>query len=226
MLHRLLLLAAILTLVPNLSTARAEEAVNVGGVFALLNRPASVRAAVVLIPGADGNLNVSADGSFSRLGGNQLVRTRKAYASYGVASLTVDRGVDIGAAVAFMRRITPRVSVVATSRGSLRVSESLGSRPSGLVLTSAFLDDVRSAIGSPAALPATLVIHHRQDGCRSTPPAAVEPFKAWGGSKVRVVWMDGGSDAGDPCQAAGHHGFAGLDGRVVATVAAFAKSAR
>ena len=226
MLHRLLLLTAILILGLHASARAAEQAVNVGGALALLNKPANMRAAAILVPGGDGNLNVREDGSFGGLAGNLLVRTRKAYAGYGVATLTVDRGVDVGAAVAYMRQLTPRVVVVATSRGSLRAPGALAGRPSGLVLTSAFLDDVRSAIGSPAALPATLVIHHRQDGCRLTPPSAVEPFKAWGGSRVRVVWMDGGRNAGDPCQAAGHHGFAGLDGRVVAAVAGFAKSAR
>jgi len=36
-----------------------------------------------------------------------------------------------------------------------------------------------------------------------------------------VVWVDGGADSGNPCQAKGHHGFAGLDGRVVGLAAGF-----
>jgi hypothetical protein len=40
---------------------------------------------------------------------------------------------------------------------------------------------------------------------------------------VSVAWLDGGADAGDPCQAAGHHGFAGLDGSVVSIVSRFAR---
>jgi hypothetical protein len=208
------------------ATARAGEAVNVGGALALLNKPASPRASVILIPGGDGALGVRPDGSFGRLRNNQLVRTRKAYASQGVASLTVDRGVNVAAAVAYMRGIARPVVVVATSRGSLRVAAALAGRPDGLVLTASFLNDVRSALGSPGSLPPTLVVHHRRDGCHLTSPTAVEPFKAWGGAKVRVAWMDGGTDAGNPCQAAGHHGFAGLDARVVSTVAQFAASLR
>jgi hypothetical protein len=106
------------------------------------------------------------------------------------------------------------------------VPGALAARPSGIVLTAGFLDSVRSTLGSPAALPPTLVVHHRQDGCRHTPPGAVEPFKAWAGAKVRVAWMDGGTNEGDPCQARGYHGFNGLDGEVVATVAQFAASLR
>jgi hypothetical protein len=36
--------------------------------------------------------------------------------------------------------------------------------------------------------------------------------------------MDGGMDSGNPCQARAYHGFNGLDGRVVSTVAQFALS--
>jgi hypothetical protein len=51
-----------------------------------------------------------------------------------------------------------------------------------------------------------------------TSPSGVQPFKAWGGAKVTVEWMEGGTDVGDPCQAKRYHGFNGLDGRVVATI--------
>jgi hypothetical protein len=152
---------------------------------------------------------VRPDGTFSSLGGNQLVRTRN---------------VSVSAAIAYMRNVARPVVVVATSRGSLRVPGGLGGKPDGVVLTAAFLNDVRSQIGSPGALPPTLVVHHRQDGCHHTPPSAVEPFKAWGGSRVTVAWMDGGTDLGNPCQARAYHGFNGLDGRVVSTVAQFAQS--
>jgi hypothetical protein len=204
------------------TSALAEEAVNVGGALALLNKPAKARAAAVLIPGGDGYLGVRADGAFASLQGNQLVRTRKAYLGYGIATLTLDRGVDAAAAVRYMRGISRKVVVVGTSRGTLRIPGALPAQPYGIVLTSGFLDDVRSAIGSPAALPRTLIVHHRRDGCRFTPPEAVAPFKGWGGAKVQVVWLDGGTPVGNPCRARGYHGFNGIDGSVVAAVARFA----
>lgn len=209
------------------SPARADEAVALSGGYGLLNAPRAPRAAIVLIPGGNGHLGIRPDGSFSSLQGNQLVRTRKAYAAAGVASLTIDAGVSVASAVAHLRQRFGRpVTVAGTSRGSLRMGEALGARPNGIVITAGFLDQVRGQIGSPAALPPTLVVHHRQDGCRVTPPSAVEPFKAWGGARVRVAWIDGGTDAGDPCQARGYHGFAGNDGRVVGLVAGFAKGVR
>jgi hypothetical protein len=194
--------------------------------MALLNKPAAPRASLILIPGGDGYLGVSADGSFTNLRGNQLVRTRKAYLGHGIATLTIDRGVDVAAAVTYMRAIAKTVVVAGTSRGTLRVPAALSAKPNGIVLTAGFLDNVRSSIGSAGALPPTLVVHHRQDGCRFTPPSAVEPFRAWGGARVRVTWVDGGTSTGDPCQARAYHGFNGNDGKVVATVAQFTTSVR
>lgn len=218
-LFRLLLVSVTLAATP----AFADQAVQVGGGWALLNKPASARASVILIPGGDGVLGVQPDGSFSSLKGNQLVRTRKAYVGHGIATLTIDRGVSAAAAVAYMRKVASPVYVVGTSRGTLRVPEALSAKPNGIVLTAGFLNEVRGQIGSAGALPRTLVVHHKQDGCKYTPPSAVEPFKAWGGAKVTVAWFDGGRDSGNPCQAGGYHGFAGQDGRVVSTIAGFAR---
>lgn len=218
----LALAALVLATLPGL--AAAEEAVQIGGAYALLNKPASPQAAVILIPGGNGMMGVRPDGTFSALAGNQLVRTRKAYLPQGVATLTIDLGVNVAAAVTYMRKVAPVVVIVGTSRGTLRVAKGLPAHPNGIVLTAAFLPDVQLNIGSAAALPPTLVIEHRRDGCRHTLPGNVEPFKAWGGAKVRVVWMDGGVNQGDPCEAQAYHGFNGLDGQVVSTVAEFVKS--
>jgi hypothetical protein len=206
--------------------AAAEEAVKIGSAYGLLNKPTSPQAAVVLIPGGDGRVDVRADGSFGGLRGNQLVRTRQAYLGHGVATLIIDAGVDVAAAVEYMRKIAPKVVIAGTSRGTLRAPSGLSARPNGLVLTAGFLSDVRARVGSASALPPTLVVHHRQDGCRKTLPGQVEPFQVWGGSKVKVVWMDGGVNVGDPCQAKAYHGFNGLDGQVVSAIASFAKATK
>jgi len=204
--------------------AAAEQAVKIGSAYALLNKPSSAQAAVILIPGGHGRLDIHADGSFSALRNNQLVRTRQAYLSHGVATLTIDAGTDIAAAVEYMRSVAPKVVIAGTSRGTLRAPNGLSARPNGLVLTAGFLSDVSSRIGSASVLPPTLVVHHRQDACRKTPPGQVGPFQAWGGDRVKVVWMDGGMNVGDPCEAKAYHGFNGLDGQVVAAIASFAKS--
>jgi hypothetical protein len=39
--------------------------------------------------------------------------------------------------------------------------------------------------------------------------------------RARVTWIDGGESEGDACEAFGHHGFNGVESRMVAAVAGF-----
>jgi hypothetical protein len=221
--------AAVLVL-PGVGHASAAETVSIGGSQAVLLRPAAPKASVILMPGGDGNIAVSPDGHIGGLKNNQLVRTRNAYKAHGLAVLVVDADVNLAAAVDYMRKIKSPVSVIGTSRGTLRAARGIarGARPDALVLTSGFLTDasgssqnVANILGSPGKLPRTLVIHHRQDGCRFTQPAGVAPFIKWAAGKARVVWLDGGGAQGNPCQAKSHHGFLGLDGKVVSLATGF-----
>lgn len=225
-----MILAALIALTA-LSPARAEEVVDLGGGFfgggkALLNKPAGkARAGLVLLTGGDGNIGISSDGSVAR-DVNWIVRTRAAYLRSGIASITLDAGADPAKAVELMRTIAPRVIVVAMSRGALKVAGTLAQRPDGVVFASAMLDDARSAIGSPSNLPPTLLIHHRQDGCRLTTPESALAFQQWAGSKARLVWIDGGSSTGPACQARSYHGFVGREGAVISAITGFAGSLR
>jgi hypothetical protein len=205
------------------TAAQSAELVDAGGPASLERPGRRPIGSIILMPGGDGYLGIAADGSIGRLQQNQLIRTRGQYVRAGFAVLSLDASADPARAVQFMRSIASPVVVVATSRGVSRAPRALGGQPDGLVLTSGMLDAFKASVGSPGALPRTLVVHHRHDGCATTSPSAVEPFAAWGGGRVSVVWLDGGSDSGDPCQAAGHHGFAGLDGSVVSIVSRFAR---
>ncbi len=136
----------------------------------MLITPAHPHASVILMPGGDGRISAGADGSIRRLKNNQLVRTRFSYAAHGLAVLVVDADVDLAAAVNTMRKIKSPVTVIGTSRGTLRAAEGIaaGARPNALVLTSGFLtndsgssQNVANILGSPGKLPRTLVIHHR-----------------------------------------------------------------
>ena len=225
----LLLLSALLAAFAA-TPALADETVTVGGSRAVLIKPSAQRGSVILLPGGDGAIRAGDNGDINGLRGNQLVRTRHAYATRGLAVLVADAGTDLKSAVDYMAAIKRPVTVVGTSRGTLRAAEGIarGARPDALVLTSGFLSpdsgsgsNVMSILGSPAALPRTLVIHHRQDSCRATLPAGVDPFIKWSAGRARVSWLTGGAEQGDPCEAGGHHGFAGLDGQVVALAAGF-----
>lgn len=223
-------LALALAVAPAMQPAYADETVSIDGSKAVLLKPASPRASVILMPGGDGDLQAGPDGSIGNLKNNQLVRTRDAYMAQGLAVLIVDADINLGAAVNYMRAIKAPVTVIGTSRGTLRAAAGIarGAKPDALVLTAGFLSPasggdrhVMGILGSPERLPPTLVIHHRQDGCRHTQPAGVEPFIKWAGGKARVAWLDGGQTTGNSCQAKSHHGFLGLDGKVVALAAGF-----
>src|SRR6185312_8260309 len=159
------------------ATANAQETVNIGGVKAALLKPHGTPVgSLVLLAGGDGQIGVGANGTIARQG-NQLVRTRNAYAAKGFAVLVPDAGVDVAAAVNYMAALKQPVTLVGTSRGTQRAAEGIaaGARPDALVLTSGFLSpqpgegehrSIIALLGSPSRLPRTLVIHHRRDGCR------------------------------------------------------------
>ncbi len=219
-----------------LADRRAEAAggieqttVSVGGVQAALLTPPHPHGALVLLAGGDGNIGVGADGSIAHEG-TPLGRPRAAYAARGFAVLVPDCCVDVAAAVDYMGRYG-KVTLVGASRGTQRAARGLaaGARPARLVLTSGFLSDASgdrdnaiAILGSPAALPPTLIVHHRHDECHETLPDGVAPFLAWAGGRARVVWLDGGVSEGNLCDAMAHHGFNGLDGQVVGVVSGFA----
>jgi hypothetical protein len=211
-------------------SALADETVSIGGSRAVLIKPNAPRASVILLPGGDGRIAAGDHGDINGLKGNQLVRTRQAYAARGLAVLVVDANTPLDGAVQYMAAIKRPVTVIGTSRGTIRAAQGIagGARPDALVLTSGLLSaesgsgqNVMSILGSPASLPRTLVIHHRQDSCRLTLPAGVEPFVKWSAGRARAVWVSGGVSEGDPCEARAYHGFNGLDGQIVGIAAGF-----
>jgi len=209
-------------------SALADETVSIGGSRAVLIKPKAPRASVILLPGGNGAIAAGDHGDIHALNFNQLVRTRQAYAARGLAVLVVDAGTPLAAAVQYMAAIKRPVTVIATSRGTIRAAEGIagGARPDALVLTSGLLSpesgsgqNVMSILGSPASLPRTLVIEHSQDSCRLTLPAGVAPFVKWSAGRARVRWVSGGVSEGDPCEARAYHGFNGLDGQIVGIAA-------
>lgn len=210
--------------------AQQQRAVQIGGGQSVLIVPRKPRASIILMPGGAGYIGATASGDITQLRGNQLVRSRMAYVRRGLAVLVLDASSSLAAGIAHMRRIKSPVTVVATSRGTLRAAYGLneGARPDRLVLTSGFLtaesgsnENVAFILGSPSQLPRTLIIHHRSDACRATLPAGVDPFLRWARGRAQAKWLSGGRDSGRACGAFAYHGFNGLDGTVVSIAAGF-----
>jgi dienelactone hydrolase len=122
------------------------------------------------------------------------------------------------------------VWLIGTSRGTQSaayIATELGAPdgPDGLVLTSTILTDDR---GRPVpAMPLdklhipVLVVHHEQDGCSHCAFHDVPGLMARmaNAPKKQLLSFKGGDSRGDPCEAFAHHGFNGLERKVVAQIA-------
>jgi hypothetical protein len=68
-----------------------------------------------------------------------------------------------------------------------------------------------------------LLVHHEQDGCRHCAfrdiPALMN--KLGDAPRKKLLSFSGGEDRGDPCEAAGYHGFNGIEGEVIAQTASW-----
>lgn len=211
----------------------------------LLNIPASSpKAVLVLFPGGNGaNMFKERDGQI-HLGRNFLVRSSPQFVALGLAVAIVDVPSDQANGMSAGFRNSPEhvqdiaklidfldaqglkpIYLVGTSMGTLSVAylgmELKDSRIKGLVLTSTVTQYVSGFRLSRITLP-TLLVHHRDDGCKICPfPDAVAlKAKLSSASKVDFVEVLGGSPPqSDPCQAMSHHGFLGREDQVVRVIA-------
>lgn len=142
---------------------------------------------------------------------------------------------DIAAIVAWVRQKSKvPVWLVGTSMGTISATAAaitLGKQIDGLVLTSSV-----SVVGTiapnggvlgldVAAIPVpTLVMDHTLDACSESPPgnAAVIAGKLTKAPRTAVKMIDGGdTPRSAPCQAMSYHGYLGVEGDEVKTIAAF-----
>jgi hypothetical protein len=119
------------------------------------------------------------------------------------------------------------VVIVGMSRGTVDAAVALaaGARPAGVVFVSGVYSLVMATLGTPDKLPATLVIHHSHDGCKSTLPSGATEFVTWTRGKARLQWINtDGEPSSNPCNAQGAHGFFRQDGPAVFAAIAFIRS--
>ncbi|MEO6623457.1 MAG: alpha/beta hydrolase [Burkholderiaceae bacterium] len=157
--------------------------------------PPDPKAAVILVPGGHGGLQVFSNGSMKWGEGNFLVRTRQLFADQGLLVAVIDapsdrqtppflqgfrqrpeHAADLKAVIAWLRENAKvPVWLIGTSRGTQSAGyvgielAGLPDGPDGIVLSSTILSDDK---GRPVpAMPLgrirvpVLVVHHEQDGC-------------------------------------------------------------
>lgn len=162
----------------------------------LVLSPPNPKAAIILLAGGHGGLQIFPNGALNWGEGNFLVRTRQLFADQGFLVAVVDAPsdrqrspfltgfrqtpehvMDIKAVIAWLRQqATVPVWLVGTSRGTQSaafIATELASPegPDGLVLSSTILTDHKAR--AVPAMPLdklripVLVVHHEQDGCAS-----------------------------------------------------------
>ena len=192
----------------------------------------------------DGNFLVRSRGLFADRGHAVLVldvpsdRSRPPYLG-GDFRASPEHAADLGAAIAWARaHYARKVWVVGTSRGThsaaTAATQLQGERaPDGIVLTSTILG--RSRLGESTAPPLTemdltslampvLVVHHEQDPCGVCSPALLPELMKHLPPGTPLHTVSGGQSRGAPCDAFSHHGFNGIEDRVVEDISAFIRS--
>lgn len=190
----------------------------------MLGRTEQPRAAVILIPGGKGIVDLSSTGP--RKKGNFLVRARDQFRRHGMMvavmdaasswkkrkkglkgkRITAEHVQDIRAVVDYLRQQTDApVWLVGTSRGSISAAMAAaslgGDSVQGIVLTASVSERIRNqhsvfdtALGE-IRVP-VLLVHHEQDACRASPGSGAERIrKALVGAPVtELLFFSGGRE--------------------------------
>jgi hypothetical protein len=170
----------------------------------------------VLMPGAGGAVPI-----------DFLVRNENRIRAAGIETVVTTSPGQAASLVRAEVEKKRKVVLVGMSRGARDVAQAIqaGARPTGVVFVSGGLNAARQILGSPAVLPATLVIHHRRDECDRTRPADAQSFAVWAGGKATLRWIDNnGPRAPNPCGPRGAHGFYLQDGPAVSAIIGFIRA--
>lgn len=189
--------------------------------FAQTSRPPSP-AALVLVPGAGG----ASPRDF-------LVLSTRFFEAAGLTTVMTTSAGEASRLVSDLQSRGFRVTLVGMSLGAVTAAQAVasGSRPDRIVFAAGGLlppgtpnGSVVGTLGTPSQLPPTLVLHHREDACRMTPPSAVEDFVRWSRGRARVAWITGGGGPGPPCRPDTPHTFTDRENVAAAAIIQFAKS--
>ena len=211
---------------------------------------------VVLFAGRKGVMDISESGNIGWGSGNFLVRSRQHFQNHGAITAVIDaptderhnlkdfrrtenHAKDVGAVIKHLRaKYKLPVWLVGTSRGTESVANAglrlKSDRPDGLVLTTTMLayygpwggDYVTNMDIEKIEIP-VLIVHHKKDECRVTPPDKVGDLREGlkNAKPVKVLWYEGGSGMrGSVCNAYQYHGFVGIEKKVVSDILEWIKS--
>lgn len=148
---------------------------------------------------------------------------------------------DIGAVAAYLKtQAQVPIWLVGTSMGTFSAAGgAIGAKGiDGLILTSTITrskpnwkiakshPNAVASMALPQVTVPTLILSHRKDGCDITPAADAPKLSArlTKARKVETILLDGGDPPlSEPCEAKSQHGYLGIEGKAVETIAGFIK---
>lgn len=197
--------------------------------YILNYRNLSPRYVIILFPGAHGNVNPRMeDGKLVyAFRGNFLLKSRKFIVDDEFATVTTNASKNEERIQAVLddlknRFPTARIYLMGTSRGTfdtIALAEYLSDKIAGEIHTSS-LSRVSSFDGRKYKN-RHLVVHHRNDGCHSTPFGPAEySHRKYG---TDFIAMEGGIEVGDSCGPTGYHGYNGIEKETIDAIKAWIK---
>ncbi len=230
----------------SLQSIPTRPGVNVS--FVITKPRAKPVASVILFSGGNGNLRLSKNG-FGSGGDNFLIRTRQQLAEAGfvvaIGDAPSDRtngldgfrtsenhAEDVKALVSWLAVRWPvPIYLIGTSRGAISacnaVARNGGRDVAGLILTASVTGGKRETLADVAMerikVP-TLLVHHRQDACHSSPYEGVQALSERLAGPKEIESISGGvSEQSNPCGSLSHHGFRGVETQVVRSIVRWIK---
>jgi hypothetical protein len=214
----LLLLALVAPAAPaaeSVVVLKADDGARIA--YLLLTKSAAPKYIIIGFPGGSGVFNArEEDGKIQfAFGGNFVVRTRNLMVDDEFAMALTDAtslAERMSKVVADLKQRLPgtKIYLMSTSNGTLdsaNLSVSLGNQINGAIHTSSLVKI--TAVPFDKSVVRQLLVHHVNDGCHAT---------SYGGAKyvsekygIKLITMEGGVGQGDPCEAFGHHGYAGIE---------------
>jgi pimeloyl-ACP methyl ester carboxylesterase len=149
-----------------------------------------------------------------------------------------EHAADLGTVIGRARqRFSRPVWIIGTSCGTQSAAHAGRTltgpgAPDGVVLTSTIMATTRLNQSTPVPemsldklrMP-VLVVHHENDQCQSCPPARLPVLMdRLKGTHAKLLTYSGGVSTGAPCEPFAYHGFNGIEGQVVADIAAWISS--
>jgi hypothetical protein len=180
---------------------------------------------LIMMPGGSGVMGISKneDGTpFFNSKGNFLIASRAILSDSDIATISIDRGRSLNrmrAVVADIKSKYPnaKIYIAGTSRSTTETiyqSENMDGEVAGFIHTSSV-----SSIGgldTRKAKSRNLIVVHKYDSCRVTPPSSgISNHEDYG---TDLIVMEGGFNEGDICGPAAYHGYNGIRDEVTTKI--------